>query len=971
MNAQSPTLRTLFEEALALAPAERAAYLERHCVDAEQRAAVERMIAADADDGSRMLDRSFDALLDRIGETEPQPSLPAGAAIGPFTVLDRLGEGGSSIVFRAYRDQAGVRQTVALKLLRRNLYSSDEQRQFRRERLALAQLRHPGIARLIEGGVTEAGIPYIALELVDGVPITEYARNENLDLRQRLRLFVEVCRAVEAAHRALIVHRDLKPSNVLVTRDGDVKLLDFGIAKLLDADIEDGTRTQHRAMTPAYAAPEQFAHGAITTATDVFALGVLLGELITGSRRELDSQRTPSSQISEELAPDASPPPGITRRQLRGDLDNIVMKATAIEPERRYASAGAFAEDIERHLAGQPVAAHPPSAWYRTRKFVARHKGGVLTTTAFLVAIIAALAIALWQTDVARRQAEVAREQAERADTIRQFLVGVFDQAEPDANLGKPITAKQLLEQGEQQLSAGADLQTGTRLDLTVLIAHLYWDLGDYARAEPLLKQADAAATDPHVPDEVKARTLMTIAKIESEKRKFAGALDHAKRALAAADRAGRAGEDSGSEARRIVAESLHGQDNSKDAEPILRDALAHDRARYGDRHQFVINDWIDLGAVLNELSRFDEAAEALRTAADLARAVHGPIHSSVANALQELAASQGYAGDVAGSERTQREALEIFEKVFGPEHRETMIARGNLLWSIERQGRYEEAVQGRLATMKILEQLSTTRPDAIASAYTALGNDYFKLGRFDEAEASVRKALAAWAKLQGSNEEWDSADPMVVLADILRWHGRYAESEAMMRHAIDIEQKHEPPSSGWLNRDRSTLGDVLRQEHRYAEALRESSAAMDARRDAKPDPIQCMLLSRLSLAQLDAGDAALAQKTAADSVAMARDVFPPKHLNLSTPLLALGRADLALGHADKAEPLLREAIATRSPPFPDDDPRVLEIKVPLINALLALGRNEESRALRGEVEPLLKASPSPYIRGLAAELAH
>src|SRR4051812_11250624 len=320
----SNALRDLFEETLALEPEARSAFLDARCGgDADLRAKIERMIAADADDDV-VLDRSVDAVARAIGETDATEGLPPGTRIGPFQLIEILGEGGSSTVFRAERTIDGVRQVVALKLLRRSLYSKDAQRQFRRERSALTQLRHPGIARLIEGGISESGLAYIALDLVEGTPITDYAREHRLDLRARLKLFLQVCRAVEAAHRALIVHRDLKPSNVFVTKDGEVKLLDFGIAKLLDA--EDETQTRVPAFTPAYAAPEQRSGAPVTTATDVFALGVLLGELVTGQRLNDGSGRTPSGHVTANTEPGVLPAtPGVTRRQLRGDLDNVVL----------------------------------------------------------------------------------------------------------------------------------------------------------------------------------------------------------------------------------------------------------------------------------------------------------------------------------------------------------------------------------------------------------------------------------------------------------------------------------------------------------------------------------------------------------------------------------------------------------------------------------------------------------------------
>ncbi|HEX7130901.1 MAG TPA: serine/threonine-protein kinase, partial [Rhodanobacteraceae bacterium] len=391
----TPTLRDLFEEVLGLGAAERERVFAARGLDAETRAQVERMLAADATADELLACGDAASAARAIGETEVPIALPAGTGIGPFEIVEVLGEGGSSTVFRAFREVAGVRQEVALKLLARGLYTPEAQRQFRREREALARLRHRGIARLIEGGIADNGLAYIALELVDGLPITRHAREHRLSERERLVLFLEVCRAVESAHRALIVHRDLKPSNVLVTREGEVKLLDFGIAKLLDY-ADDATRTLHQALTPAYAAPEQFATGEITTATDVYALGVLLAELLTGERAPGPARTWSGGDGGPQHGG------GGFARKLRGDLANIVGKATATEPENRYASAGALAEDIGRYLDGEPVLAHPPSRWYRTGKFIARHRGGVVVTVALLLAIFVSLGAALWQAHVAR-----------------------------------------------------------------------------------------------------------------------------------------------------------------------------------------------------------------------------------------------------------------------------------------------------------------------------------------------------------------------------------------------------------------------------------------------------------------------------------------------------------------------------------------------------------------------------------------
>ncbi|MEO7149675.1 MAG: serine/threonine-protein kinase [Rhodanobacteraceae bacterium] len=503
----TPTLRDLFEEALKLPAAERARLLTERCPDPVTRAQIERMLAADATKDELLFSGDAASAARVIGDTEIQEALPAGSHIGPFELIEVLGEGGSSTVFRAFRVAEGVRQEVAIKLLVRGLYTAEAQRQFRREREALARLRHPGIARLIEGGITDNGLAYIALELVDGEPITQYVREHGLAQDQRLALFLQVCRAVEAAHRALIVHRDLKPSNVLVTVDGEVKLLDFGIAKLLDEDASGAIRTQHRALTPAYAAPEQFAQQPITTATDVYALGVLLDELVVGRRRAADDSGTPSSRIDATSVSnaDASTPASVSsmRRRLRGDLDNIVLKATASEPERRYASAGALAEDVERHLDRQPVLAHPPTRWYRTSKFVARHRGGVVVTAVFMLAILASLSMALWQT-------HVARQQAARANMVRDFVESLFAPIRYGIATSSQPSLGELLARGVAKLENSPQLGAGERVDLLAMFSRLYENLGELAQSRQLADQAVALSDRTLQPSDINAIRALT-----------------------------------------------------------------------------------------------------------------------------------------------------------------------------------------------------------------------------------------------------------------------------------------------------------------------------------------------------------------------------------------------------------------------------------------------------------------------------
>jgi serine/threonine-protein kinase len=766
----TPTLRDLFEEALTLPPEARARLLSEHCIDPAVRGELERMLAADATEGEWLAAGDAANAAQVIGETDTGESLPPGSRIGPFELLEVLGEGGSSTVFRGYRDVEGVRQVVAVKLLARGLYTAEARRRFHHEREALARLRHPGIARLIEGGVAENGLAYIALELVDGVPITRYAQAHALSERQRLTLFLRVCRAVESAHRALIVHRDLKPSNVLVTPEGEMKLLDFGIAKLLD-DAEDATRTRHQALTPAYAAPEQFTPGAITTATDVYALGVLLRELLVGER-----DASAPAHTLRGASPDAVPAHPRRDRRLRGDLANIVAKATAPEPERRYGSGGALAEDIERYLDCLPVRAHPPSRWYRTGRFVARHRGGVAITAILLLAILASLSIALWQT-------HVARQQAARANMVRDFVESLFAPIRYGVAASKQPSLDELLASGVAKLDHSPQLGPGERVDLLSMFSRLYENLGDIPQSRKLAERAVALSDRALSPSDINAIRALTA-------RGYAAVRDEDYAA---------GGADLRLAHRRMQAQGIHGEALIDLLEPLAavenieghgetslrltREALQERIATWGPDDPRVGTGYNDVASELEGLERYEEAIAMWRKTYQFERAHFGTDSNETTLAMAGTASAEWRAGHWAEAHKLFTQALAAYARVGGkPQVTQVYAAQKACVLDGTRADRTSAAHDCALAQRLSAEGFGADTPLHGDSLETAAFGE-IEAGNLDAAKALLTQARKLYGDDRANRMRVGRADSE--LAGIALLEGQPALARGLLPNAI------------------------------------------------------------------------------------------------------------------------------------------------------------------------------------------
>jgi len=431
-----------------------------------------------------------------VADAPPEGSLPAGHRVGAYTITEMLGEGGMGEVYRAERSDGDFKQSVALKIVRAGLRSTEFVRRFQLERQILQRLTHPAIVTILDGGATEDGRPFLVMPYVSGEPVTAYCDRSGLDLPARVRLIKQMAETVQYAHSRLVVHRDLKPSNILVSDDGSVRLLDFGIAKLLDSESDSGpfTRSLIRLLTPAYAAPEQVRGDQVTTATDVYALGVLAFELLAG-RPLVQRDGRPLSEVERSVLEDLPPVPSTVctqawRSKLRGDLDRIVLMALRKEPERRYASAGAFAEDLERYLAGLPVRAERDTAWYRLRKFTARNKTLVSLGSAIAVLLVVlAVSSTMQMQRVARERDRAEREKAV-ADSVAGLLARLFDKANPSVDPGgDTIRVRDVLAEGARRVDS-LTTAPGVQARLWRTLATMQLSRGRHAEAVELYQRA-------------------------------------------------------------------------------------------------------------------------------------------------------------------------------------------------------------------------------------------------------------------------------------------------------------------------------------------------------------------------------------------------------------------------------------------------------------------------------------------------
>jgi eukaryotic-like serine/threonine-protein kinase len=741
-----------------------------------------------------------------------------GGRVGPYRVLRELGRGGMGVVFLAERVDGGFQQQVALKLVRRGLDSEDIVARFAAERQILARLQHEHVARLLDGGATEAGQPYYAMEYVEGVPLTVHADRKGLDTAGRLRLFLQVCDAVDYAHRNLVVHRDLKPSNVLVTEGGRVRLLDFGIAKVLE-ESEPGatvTRGDARPLTPQYAAPEQLRGQPITTATDVYSLGVVLYELLSGRPPHrldgLSPAEVERTVMEREAPPCSSVAGGALARELRGDLDTIVAVALRKEPGRRYASVGALADDVRRYLSGRPVSARGDRWTYQASKFVRRHRVGVAAAALVSLSLVSGVLATLWQAREALRQAR-------RAEEVKRFTLSLFELSDPDAAKGREVTARQLLERGAQRVETELAGQPDLQAEMWLFLGSIHHRLGLDATGRPLREKALALRRQgPHRDPLAVAEAELAVGSSHMSLGDGVRAVEHLQRALDA--RVAGLGEDhvQTAVARGLLGQALFQRGDAAGAEPLLRKAVAGLRLHLPAAAPDLAVNLTALGVVRQGEGDLAEAERLYREGLDLRRGAFGEEHTQVASSLFNLAAVMKDRGDLAGAEAQYRQVLALHRRLKESDHEALAADLNNLGTTLIALGRFAEAEALLQESLALRIRVHGADSPRQALGLHSLAQAVRWQGRFEEAEALSRRALGYAVSLVGEDHT-NVAAVREELAQTLRERGRLEEAEGLARRALATHRARPQPDPARVALALVTLGRILFVGGRAAEA--------------------------------------------------------------------------------------------------------------------------------------------------------
>jgi serine/threonine-protein kinase len=862
-------IERLFHAALALPAAERAVLLQRAAPTLS--AAVQALLRADEK---------------ATGFLETAEGPTAGARVGCYRLVRKLGEGGAGSVYLAERADQEVRQQVAIKLLRPGVGSKQILHRFRQERQILASLSHPNIARLLDAGTTEACAPYFVMEYVDGEPLDRWWRNGGLPLERKLELFRTVCQTVHAAHQSLVVHRDLKPSNILVDRSGAPRLVDFGIAKLLapaPAGAE-ATTAFLRMMTPQYASPEQVQGRRLGTASDVYSLGVVLYELLTGDPPYVINELSLPSIERVVCTAVPLPPSQLLRARRRPplprDLDNVVLMALRKEPGRRYSSAQELAEDLRSCMEQRPVIARSDTFRYRASSFLRRNTAAAAAALLVLCSLLAGGVATFWEWRHAVAQHAQAEAQRARVEKTLAFLLELFKLPEGRVQR-EPVSARELLDRAAKRLHGSEERDPAVRAMLEQTLGRIYGNLGAYRESGELLAEAVKAREHASSPPLELADSLFELGKVRQDLGRPAEATALLQRALAIRTQQLGADDLRVADVLRLLAEVDAYLDLRAEAEAAARRALQIRVRHLAKRDPAVADALLGLASVLSTGGRSDEAEPLLLRVLEIRRADPGDRGMDLAETLNLLSLNYLNQGRYLEAERALDEALALYERALGPQH-----------------PKVEDVKSIRIAIWR-------------------------QLGRYQEAEELARKSLRARRASHG--DEHPALDNALgLLAAVLLERGKLDEAQRLAAEALAMRERAYGPVHGSVASTRAILGDIAlaRGDLRSAEEQYRRALQVWRRTLGDDNPSLAQAMRGLSAALMASGQVAEARAWAEQALALQQRRLRPGHPAIADGLETLGLVALH-DRPEAAGPLFSEALDLRRRTLPAGHPRI------------------------------------------------
>lgn len=720
-----------------------------------------------------------------------------GKQIGNYIIDGEAGVGGMGVVYSGRRNDKEFEQKVAIKILKHGITSDYLLKRFQIERQTLANLQHPNIARLLDGGRTTDGLPYLVMEFIDGIPITQYCNENELAIQQSLNLFREVCSAVQYAHQNLIIHRDLKPGNILITTDGNVKLLDFGIAKLIDEDLVDYTdgltKTGVWHLTPEYASPEQINGGKITTASDVYSLGILLYQMLTGFQPYKITNNSPtaiSKIITEEIVIKPSEKlkqtislSGDSRilleknyKHLKGDLDNIVLKAMHKDPARRYVSVEQFSEDIRRHLIGLPVIAQKDTAGYRLRKFIKRHKVGFVSSVGFVVFLFASLIAIMWQANIAATERDNAKNEAQKVETVNSFLLEMLSSVDP-TEVGRDVKVYDILKKAAEDVGR---------------------DFSSHPEIEALLRKTIG-------------KTLVNLSEYDE-------AETHLLKSLELNNKVFGASSYQSAESLHELALYYHWIGELSLSDSLYKKSIKIFRSNAESPPRAIASTLNDFATLLQDQSHYKESLTYLYEAYNIFTQNFGLNDRDVASTANNIAMSLKAVNDLDGALEYYNKSLNFYLKNFGPERPEVSTIYNNLSYIYISKNDFATAENYFKKSLDLKIKTLGEKHSLVGLAYMNLGAIQYTSSKFEQAEENILTAQKLFSTTLNDNHIWRALVDFWY-SKILIEKKEYNRAEELLRNALFVYEKNYDGEHPNIVSAYAELGVVKFHQKKYSEA--------------------------------------------------------------------------------------------------------------------------------------------------------